>query len=570
MAWSGGYPMRPTSLRFPQLAQVPYNLPFGNFENIQDSPSSIGHLCLLVLLAVSDVLCITWAGYIIARLGHFDAGKRKFLSSLNVMLFTPCLIFSKLASQLSTNKLADLTIIPAIFFVQILVSWLAARGVSKAFCFGHRASNFITAMSVFGNANSLPPPLVLSLSRTLKGIYWDRIPGDNDDEVAARGLFYLVIFQQLGHLLRWSWGYHVLLAPKHKYFEYQEQNAEEGRNYRDGEEHDEYEAEDPIDINDSETACDDNHSSDPRRHQPAGRTAASTRSQLLFPDLEEDEPSNKRSVTHPPANRSTLNGHNNDSLPLFPQIRNGDDIAAASQDGIRGMLARIKHSVKSRLEACETFATGLFVRLYQTLPVSIQATLRLSILFWHKTITFLSEIMNPPLWAMLTAVLVASVPVLQKTLFENEYVHNSLTNSIESCGNVAVPLMLVVLGANLARNTSAEKDKEFDSEEERIGTKMLIAALMSRMMIPIVVLAPILIITVKYLNIAILEDPIFVIVCFLLTGAPTALQLAQICQINNVFEKTMDRILFQSYAIWLLPSTLTLVMLALGTVQWAR
>jgi auxin efflux carrier family protein len=405
-------------------------------------------------------------------------------------------------------------------------------------------------MSVFGNANSLPPPLVLSLSRTLKGLYWDRIPGDNDDEVAARGIFYLVIFQQLGHLLRWSWGYHVLLAPKHKYSEYQEQNAEEGQNYRDEEEHDEYEAEAIIDIHDSETESDNSHSSDSQHHEPAGRTPVAGHSQLYLPDLADEEPSKKRSVTHPPANHPTLNGHNNDSLLLFPRIRSDDDLAAASQDGVRGMLARGKHSIKSKLEASKTSVAGLFVRLYQTSPAPIKATLRSSKFCWNKMINFLSEFMNPPLWAMLIAVLVVSFPVLQKTLFEDEYIKNSVTSAIESSGNVAVPLMLVVLGANLARNTMAEEDEEFDPEEEKIGTKLLVAALVSRMLIPTVVLAPILVITVKYLNVAILEDPIFIIVCFLLSGAPTALQLAQICQINNVFDKTMGRILFQSYAIW--------------------
>ena len=59
--------------------------------------------------------------------------------------------------------------------------------------------------------------LVISLSKTLSGLHWDKIPGDNDDEVAARGILYLLIFQQLGQLLRWSWGYHVLLAPPERY-----------------------------------------------------------------------------------------------------------------------------------------------------------------------------------------------------------------------------------------------------------------------------------------------------------------------------------------------------------------
>ncbi|TGJ86272.1 hypothetical protein E0Z10_g2484 [Xylaria hypoxylon] len=535
------------SLRLSQLGQDAYNLPFGKFENTDDTRSSLGQLCLLVLLAVSDVLCITLAGYIVARLGLFNAEKRKFLSNLNVTLFTPCLIFSMLASQLSVDKLSDLSIIPVIFIVQLIVSWLAARGVSKVFHFGRRASNFIIAMSVFGNSNSLPPPLVLSLSRTLKGLYWDRIPGDNDDEVAARGILYIVIFQQLSNLLRWSWGYHVLLPPKYKYVEYQGQDAEEGQSYRDEEEHDECEAEALIHVDDSETVYDDSHSSGSQHREPAGPTPVTGHSQLPLPDLTEEEPSNKKFVTHRPASHSALNGHN-DSLLFLLRISSGDDLTAASEDGIRGMFAR--GNIKRKLEASKISVAGLFVRLYQTLPAPIQATLRFSKFCWNKTSNFLSEFMNPPLWAMLIAIVVASFPVLQKTLFEDEYIKNSVTSAIESCGNVAVPLMLVVLGANLARDATAEEDDEFDPEEEKIGTKLLIASLVSRMLIPTVVLTPILIITVKYVNVAILEDPIFVIVCFLISGAPTALQLAQICQINNVFEKTMDRILFQSYAIW--------------------
>ena len=63
-------------------------------------------------------------------------------------------------------------------------------------------------------------------------------------------------------------------------------------------------------------------------------------------------------------------------------------------------------------------------------------------------------------------------------------------------------------------------------------------------------MAPMLALLAKYVPISILDDPIFVIVCFLLTGAPSALQLAQICQINNVYVGAMSKLLFQSYVVW--------------------
>lgn len=128
-------------------------------------------------------------------------------------------------------------------------------------------------------------------------------------------------------------------------------------------------------------------------------------------------------------------------------------------------------------------------------------------------------------------------------------------------------LILLDVG-NLARNTLPKEPGAdiLDPAEER---KLLIAALVSRMVIPTIVMAPLLALVAKYVPVSIVDDKIFVIVCFLLTGAPTALQLAQICQVNNVYMSVMSKILFQSYVVWILPSTLFLVMCALEVVEWA-
>ncbi|EFR04117.1 auxin Efflux Carrier superfamily protein [Nannizzia gypsea CBS 118893] len=184
---------------------------------------SIPHLALLVFEAVLEVVCVSLPGYIIARMGMFDAESQKFVANLNVMLFTPCLIFTKLASQLTAGKLADLAVIPVLFTLQTLVSYTSAMIVSRCFGFRKRQANFVKAMGVFGNSNSLPISLVISLSKTLSGLHWDKIPNDNDNEVAARGILYLLIFQQLGQAVRWSWGYHVLLAPREAYLRDEEE-----------------------------------------------------------------------------------------------------------------------------------------------------------------------------------------------------------------------------------------------------------------------------------------------------------------------------------------------------------
>ena len=65
------------------------------------------------------------------------------------MLLTPSFsVFTKLASQLNADKLVELGIIPVIFILQTLVSYVVATLVSKAFRFNKRASNFVTAMGV--------------------------------------------------------------------------------------------------------------------------------------------------------------------------------------------------------------------------------------------------------------------------------------------------------------------------------------------------------------------------------------------------------------------------------------
>lgn len=64
---------------------------FAVLQNQHDSHPAFGHLVVLVFGAVLEVVCVSLPGYVIARLGHFDADKQKFLANLNVMLFTPCL-----------------------------------------------------------------------------------------------------------------------------------------------------------------------------------------------------------------------------------------------------------------------------------------------------------------------------------------------------------------------------------------------------------------------------------------------------------------------------------------------
>ncbi|KAK0668534.1 auxin efflux carrier [Cercophora samala] len=551
--------------------------PLAILTSSHDSHPPLDHLVLLVFGAVLEVVCVSLPGYVIARLGHFDADKQKFLANLNVMLFTPCLIFTKLASQLNAEKLIELGVIPIIFVIQTLVSYLVSRGVGKCFGFNRRASNFVTAMGVFGNSNSLPISLVISLSQTLKGLHWDRIPNDNDEEVAARGILYLMIFQQLGQLVRWSWGYHVLLAPKDKYDEYADETIEEGR----------YGALTPDGSTETqgllqgvhpdtvgiERPSSPTHTDDSAVYEPAGRTPIAGSSRQSPHDSEDEghdawKKPNSNGVAGVNGTLHQYEGNEEDlnRILSFPRIRNNDEAEAPA--GVKGLPVRIGRATRKYQARVTNYICAASRKTYDSLPRPVQTLLSGIYSVWQRVYNFLWEFMNPPLWAMLFAILVASIKDLQELFFKDDtFVKTSVTAALRSSAGVAVPLILVVLGANLARNT--QNHETVDPEEKEIGKKLLIASLISRMLLPTLIMAPILALFAKYVPVSILDDPIFVVVCFLLTGAPSALQLAQICQINGVYEGVMGRILFQSYVIWILPSTLVLVMCALEVLEWA-
>ena len=559
----------------------PPEIPFGDSDVLsspitamakqQDHPN-IGQLLLFVFEAILEVVCVSLPGYILARQGMLDAEKQKFISNLNTQIFTPCLIFTKLASQLNADKLVELAVIPFLFIGMTMFSYFGAIVLSKFFRFKKRATNYVIAMAVFGNSNSLPLSLVSSLSQTISGLHWDKIPGDNDNEVAARGILYLMIFQQLGQLVRWSWGYNVLLAPADQYPEedaYHNSQAEQGQ-YRDDPDNEDR----AVAHSQEEYRDDSNHQGEglPRSpgrisrpngqsqasgHKPGSQTPIDITNYASSSTLSEEStssnegyptqevyptPTNGNLVGRGPGN---LLGHGSLPKPGDGHLIDHEDTA----DGWKGRRSRFQRKISDTLVAIRRKFSIVINQLYSAMPICVQKFLST---IQRYTIRFGNgcwEFMNPPLWAMVFAIIVASVPPLKSLFFtDGSFIKNSVSNAIRSSGNVAVPLILVVLGSNLAKNTlpnEGPKTKEVQKEERNI----LVASILSRMVMPVIIMGPIYAIAAKYVPVSILDDPIFSVVLYLLLGAPSALQLSQICQINNIYEVVMSKLLFYSYVI---------------------
>lgn len=392
----------------------------------------------------------------------------------------------------------------------------------------------------------------------MKGLHWDRIPNDNDDEVAARGILYLLIFQQLGQLVRWSWGYHILLAPRERYLEETERQEGASRIEQGQERY----TDNPEQTDPDEPLIRSRSSSD------LSRRPTSTHHDNEFHSGDQTPVDSYSYSKTSGQGEGRLSGEEHDHLPpLIAQPPQGPFLPRQSTDGDmmsfpnvelahrdtcpqRGCLQRLRAFLRRVGRGMTRTWEKQAGATFRKLPTGVQKGL---FGFWNGIRKFVHgawDFMNPPLWAMLVSIVVASVPSLQKLFFDDgTFVSNSVTRAINQNGQVAVPLILVVLGANLARNTLPEEALE-DLDHPKEERKLIIASLVARMLLPTIIMAPLLALLAKYVPVSILDDPIFIVVCFLLTGAPSALQLAQICQINNVYVSAMSSLLFQSYVVW--------------------
>ncbi|SAM00224.1 hypothetical protein [Absidia glauca] len=177
------------------------------------------------------------------------------------------------------------------------------------------------------------------------------------------------------------------------------------------------------------------------------------------------------------------------------------------------------------------------------------------LLRWHGA-------MSPPLYAALLALMVGLSPVKPFLFDKHAFLYPSLTLAIQSCGKVAVPLILICLGSQLT--FIAQQGGSSDSSSPR---RVVLASVVARMILsPLLVVLTVLI-CLKYTNVALMHDPMFVVTLILLGCTPTAINLSQITQVSGYFEQEMMHVLFWSYGVICVPIMTTIVFLALSLVD---
>ncbi|KNZ47684.1 hypothetical protein VP01_621g1 [Puccinia sorghi] len=158
-------------------------------------------------------------GYIAARRGILDVKVRRQMNRVNQSLiplppysrppryirgvFTPALMFSKVAFSLTPQMLAQLWVIPVGYLVLSGLSASVAWGLGKCFGLSKTRRNLAIAGATFMNSNTLPIALMQTMAGSLS-LKWKA--DDTQEKALDRSFQYLVLCAVLGAVLRWSVG----------------------------------------------------------------------------------------------------------------------------------------------------------------------------------------------------------------------------------------------------------------------------------------------------------------------------------------------------------------------------
>ncbi|TCD63083.1 hypothetical protein EIP91_006010 [Steccherinum ochraceum] len=523
----------------------------------------VGPLLKTVFESILEVFLLCVAGYILARKGILDRKTQKQLNRLNVSLFTPSLLFSKVAFFLSPAKLRELWIIPIFFVVATIVSMVVAFLLSWIFRLKRSQRSFAVAASMFMNSNSLPVALMQSLVVTVPGLKWGH--DDNKNAMVGRALTYLILYSTLGMILRWSYGVRLLSQADP----------------------------DPVPTSETEPL----HSPLIDQGETAFPPSAEERHVLAHDHAKppSDDEDDLPSITVQDTSRSSSSylepnkvfySFPNSPYPSAPRLPSEDpstlDINAESDDDDLLEIPARQHTTaptSSRWQSRRRRVRRWFGKMYKTVK----------------------EFMTVPLWAALASIVVACIQPLQHTLEEHV---QPIKGALNQAGNVSIPLTLVVLGAyfytppdptdttklpshdrrrrsisttmsqvslvdsvrDMFRMKRRNRSTSTASKVKRPGeTKTVVIAIVSRMVVTPLLLLPMMALSTRFNLQEVFDDPVFVVSNVLLMAAPPALTLAQITQAasGDAFERLISRTIFWSYCVVTPPSTIIFVVIGL-------
>jgi len=571
-----------------------------------------------VFQSILQVFLICLAGWYLARRGILDKKLLKQLNRLNISIFTPALLFSKVAFSLSAAKLRELWVMPVFFLIVTFLSFAVAQIIARFMGLSKMQRNFTVAACMFMNSNSLPVALMQSLVTSVPHLRW----GDDDNSTAmlGRALTYLVLHSSLGMILRWSYGVFLL-------------SGEEDGLVR------------PSILQDDGTALPTRTSLPPGQEGGLVDLSTEDESSAHIPDSRSQrDVSTRTSITAQEARRRGANpvSHLVFSFPNTPlhSQTNLKDLTPAPPGGGRELNFSSNSDGESGVDEPLRFASRHQYsgsnrrpsRKNLSLPMPASAAgpaRRLLASLGRHLMSFLravEDVMTPPLYASVLSLLVALIPPLQDFLDKHTL---PLKGALKNAGECSIPMTLVVLGgyfytpqeekdsthhqslgtsSSATAGTSSQGIHADQSSASAISltsniyeadisgtnitrpgpttsihqrgrslisaswaksqsgeTKTVFAALISRMLIVPVLMFPLFWLSTVTGWQDVFTDPVFVISCILLASSPPAVTLAQIVpkSSGDAFERLIARTIFWGYCVLTPPAVIIYVVLGL-------
>ncbi|KAJ3858033.1 membrane transport protein-domain-containing protein [Lentinula lateritia] len=561
---------------------------------LSSTPLNVGGLLITVFASILEVFLLCLAGYVLAWKGILDKKTQKQMNRINVSLFTPCLLFSKVAFFLSPEKLRELWVIPIFFIIVTTVSMCVAWFLAVTFRLSRSQRSFAIAASMFMNSNSLPVALMQSLVVTVHGLKWSK--DDNKNAMLGRALTYLVLYSTFGMILRWSYGVRLLAQ-----------------------------ADDPLDspirLPEDGDAEGERRIRDLEAMLPSASTATmvdpqSQGHQSKTPSIVIDDSFTRESSPSPPSSLANLPFDKDATLRARPDLTKSHlhkssyfyrsfpnspnqskvslpDIEDTEVEEGRGLVeedrARNAEVVPRQPNIRQSSICSTQSRHSHVLeqPTAFQKYLLHPMsIFWHG----FTDFMTVPLYAAFLSIIVALLPTIQHTLEVHLY---PIKGALESSGSCSIPVTLVVLGAYFYKEKDGFGDgmsviptrmegvqeagaipggsNSVDNRSKLPGgssqpsavqhcrdlfsklnpnrkrrpaflrsdngdmplpgeTKTVVIAILSRMVLTPLALMPLVTFAAKEDWHSVFEDPVFVVSNVLLIASPPALTLAQITQ----------------------------------------
>ncbi|PPQ97251.1 hypothetical protein CVT26_000644 [Gymnopilus dilepis] len=447
------------------------------------SATPFGRLLLAVFNSILEVFLLCAAGYILARNGILDKRTQKQINRLNVSLFTPALLFSKVAFFLTPEKLRELWIVPVWFVIVTSASMAVGRAMGWMFRLPKSQRSFVMAAAMFMNSNALPIALMQSLVLSVPDLAWGE--DDNTNAMMGRALTYLTMYSTLGMVVRYSYGVSLLSRA------------------------------DTINAEPAHHPPPPPHFSSTHLQEPSTASSSAFKytdspdalgTSLPLPPTNTAPSSSRPPMTNALLHRPLAQHHNTSFYNSFPNSPNdsranlpewvseaggseglgyGVGSSGSSEDGEAmeeggeeectaigveeaerdleagvGAPRRKRRRHHTHTHASPTAHRDPSSASHRSHPKSLLHPLNLRHLTHklthrlHRLLITIHNFMTVPLWAALASLLVACLEPLKHAL-ENHL--QPLNEAVNTCGKCAVPLTLVVLGAYFCEEEEGEE-----------------------------------------------------------------------------------------------------------------